>query len=1110
MESMKHSLLQYLFIVFFFLSAIYPRQVAGQTGSCDNASFELGTSEGYLTYTGTIDPDGRVVITTPGPTEEQHRVMRITDGFDPIAAEHCTINNELRVVPEGAGQYAMRLGNEDTGAEAERVVLRFHVTPDRSFFLLSYAVVLNDPGHRDFEQPRFELRILSSRGEILDCGEYIVRASEELEGFENCDDWRVRPWTTAGFELQSYLGQDIQIEILTTDCSRGGHAGYAYFDASCQPLELQLEGYCPGTTSARLIATEGFERYQWSTGGTTNAISIDNPAPGSAYSVTVTSATGCTLVLTDTLPPSAILPSPSLDPLVDTTICPGNDFWVMPTGNNFSSVYSPTIGYSADSFLLSPLTSTTYVFSVADDFGCNTDTLFYTVNVDTLSTRINIDAALIDSTTCAETNDGAIEVRSNASSLLWSTGDTLAQLSGLSAGDYHLRLTDELGCFLDQVYTVPSPRRLSLGNPLVEPVACFGEQNGAITLLPEGGTAPYELIGEAIPPGASLRIDSLARGEYRLRIRDANGCTAEERILIVEPTPLRTELQVDSTKCFGGNSGSIAATVVGGVGPYAYRWDDPGNQQTEVADNLAAGTYSVLVTDQNACQDIASATVEAPTPISLISFTTDSTSCLASEDGAAMAVPAGGVGGYTYAWNDPLGQTTQRAIGLQGGAYEVTITDRNGCTFTDQLTIPQPLLLEINLRQDSISCFGDTDGRVWAVAEGGNGGYTFYQGTGNTLALPIENLPPGPVSISVRDRKGCEQSGSITVKQPSRLSATVIEQDYPDCRAGRPGTTTIRPRGGNGAYRYRWDTGSTSNTVSNFNGGGYLVTITDAKGCTLTEEFAVLGLATSITAEGPFINPNQALCAGSTLDLFARANLPIASYQWNTTEGLPCADCENVSFIPTDSAQYQLVVEDLRGCRDTAEVFIPVNAFQASLRTTYPTSEQRAFICFGEEVVLEIQAEPRWENITWAASPLLSCLDCPAVTVRPTANSALRVQVVHENGCISTLEEALQVNQKDCQQFIPTAFSPNADGINDLFRIPSSRSIDRIVRMEIFDRYGGQLYLVEDVPFADASWGWSGGRNGKPANPGVYVYLFEVEYFDGSREVLSGSFTLLR
>ncbi|MEM9258338.1 MAG: gliding motility-associated C-terminal domain-containing protein [Bacteroidota bacterium] len=1105
---MKSSLLPNLFVTFlFFLN--YPSFVSAQTGSCDNAGFELGTPEGYLTYTGTIDPDGRVVINTLGLAEEQHRVMRITDGFDPIAAENCTINNELRVVPEGAGQYAMRLGNEDTGSEAERVVLRFHVTPDRSFFLLSYAVVLNDPGHRHFEQPRFELRILSSRGEILDCGEYVVRAGEDLEGFENCNDWRVRPWTTAGFELQSYLGQDIQIEILTTDCSRGGHAGYAYFDASCRPLELQLEGYCPGTTSARLIATEGFERYQWSTGGTTNAISIDNPAPGSAYSVTVTSATGCTLVLSDTLPPSEVLPPPSLDPLADTTICPGNGFWVNPTGENFSSVFSPTIGYSADSFLISPLNTTTYSFTVADDYGCNTDTLFYTVTVDTLSTRIDINSVLIDSTSCSDTNDGAVEVRSNATALNWDTGDTLSALTGLAAGNYLLRLTDDQGCFIDREFTVLSPAPLTAGDPVVDSVACFGEQTGAINLRPEGGTAPYELVGETGPAGLVLRLAGLTSGRYRLRLRDANGCTTDETFFVPEPAPLAALLSPDSTACFGDNSGSIAADISGGVEPYLYRWDDPANQQTEIARNLSAGAYSVVVTDRNGCRVEASANVAEPSQVRLLRLRTDSTSCFAAEDGAATATPTGGAGGYTYVWSDPLRQSTQRATGLRGGAYELTITDSKGCAITEQLTVPRPDTLEINLRQDSISCFGAGDGRVWATAAGGNGGYRFFRNAAVVSAFPLDQLSSGPVRVSVRDRKGCEESETITVGEPAALTAMVTQQDYPDCRAGIPGRTTIQPSGGNGAYRYRWDTGDTGSTVSSFSDGSYAVTVTDAKGCSFTQEFSVLGLEAGVQAEGPFINAARALCVGSTLDLFGRANVPIDNYRWRSSQELPCDNCDQLSLVPGDSARYQLIVEDLQGCRDTAEVFIPVNSFQASLTATHPSGMEN-FLCFGEEVELAIVAEPPWTDIAWADSPLLTCLDCPEVTVRPTSNSAFRVRVAHDNGCTSLLETTLRVNRNDCQQYIPTAFSPNADGINEVFRIPSSRSIDRIVRMEVFDRYGGQLYLVEDVPFADTSWGWSGESKGKPANPGVYVYLFEVEYFDGSRDVLAGSFTLLR
>lgn len=117
-----------------------------------DAGFESGTTAAWLTYTGQINSDGSLEINTPGPDTSRHRVMHISEGFDPIAEMECDTNKTLRVVPVGGGQYALRLGNSKSGSQAERVVLKFTVTPGLTFFLLRYAVILQDPDHDFFQQ----------------------------------------------------------------------------------------------------------------------------------------------------------------------------------------------------------------------------------------------------------------------------------------------------------------------------------------------------------------------------------------------------------------------------------------------------------------------------------------------------------------------------------------------------------------------------------------------------------------------------------------------------------------------------------------------------------------------------------------------------------------------------------------------------------------------------------------------------------------------------------------------------------------------------------------------------------------------------------------------
>ena len=97
--------------------------------NCFNAGFETGSMIGYDTYTGSIDDQGQVSINIPSNDQTQLRVMHVTEGFDPVAKANCIMNTKLPVVPKGRGQYALRLGDEQAGFRAARILLNFHVTP---------------------------------------------------------------------------------------------------------------------------------------------------------------------------------------------------------------------------------------------------------------------------------------------------------------------------------------------------------------------------------------------------------------------------------------------------------------------------------------------------------------------------------------------------------------------------------------------------------------------------------------------------------------------------------------------------------------------------------------------------------------------------------------------------------------------------------------------------------------------------------------------------------------------------------------------------------------------------------------------------------------------
>jgi hypothetical protein len=338
---------------------------------CHNADFELGNFSGWVARTGNCCP---INLPNVGVVAGRHTITSGT-GTDPRTC------NVIPVVCPWGGTFSARLGNSQRGSRADGLEYTFVPTSSSALFTYSYAVVFEEPGHTDDEQPRFETKVIAN-GATIPCTQYEVSASSNLPGFQTCIgiDWQGNPidiiyrnWSTVGVDLTPYIGQTVTIQFSVGDCALGRHFGYAYIDAiSCQPMEIEVL-YCIDDTVAILTAPEGFASYQWSTGDTTPSITID-PQAYAEITCTITSFSGCVATLTTFINPA--------DPQVSffaTNTC----FCEDPTIefiNQSTSVHSPIIewqwsfGDGASSSLQNP--SHTY-----DSPGTYTITLLVTTEL---------------------------------------------------------------------------------------------------------------------------------------------------------------------------------------------------------------------------------------------------------------------------------------------------------------------------------------------------------------------------------------------------------------------------------------------------------------------------------------------------------------------------------------------------------------------------------------------------------------------------------------------------------------------------------------------------------------------------------------------------------
>ncbi|MFL5762679.1 MAG: gliding motility-associated C-terminal domain-containing protein [Bacteroidia bacterium] len=310
---------------------------------CNNPGFESGSA--FWDYW-----SGTACSTSPDPCSlvagfsSSAHTLEAVGGFDPLVGPSLPL-----VAPGGGGSASLMIGDgTTTGAGASRASISFTVDASSTNFTYRYAVVLQDPvvGHTDPERPYFKVKLRDASGTILPCGDYEVIAKPPIVGFTlvtGTTDVYYRPWTTVFVPLAAYIGQCVTLEFTSSDCSQGGHFGYAYIDADCSSSGLitSSPAICGGS-SITLSAPSGAATYDWvntTAGGTTGIIGSSTNQTvsvniGGTYEVTMTSVTGstCSSTLTVSVPTS---PNNPVSGFSTAPVCAG-------TPMSFTDMSTPT------------------------------------------------------------------------------------------------------------------------------------------------------------------------------------------------------------------------------------------------------------------------------------------------------------------------------------------------------------------------------------------------------------------------------------------------------------------------------------------------------------------------------------------------------------------------------------------------------------------------------------------------------------------------------------------------------------------------------------------------------------------------------------------------
>jgi len=575
------------------------------------------------------------------------------------------------------------------------------------------------------------------------------------------------------------------------------------------------------------------------------------------YTVYVKDITSCVKTTTVNITgPSAITSTVSVVPESCNSFADAS-LTVTATGGNGGYSYSIDGTNFQGTGVFANLLVGTYTLTVKDVNNCTNTATATIVQPAMITTTVSS-----TNSTCTFTNGSLLIIAGggSGSGYLYSiNGGTSYFPSGsfspLAAGTYYAIVKDGSGCMLIVSGTITDSNGPVITASSQQNVSCNGGNDGSITISNVvGGTGALQYTKNGINWQSSPIFTGLQAGTYIVQVKDANGCTGNVTKTITQPSPFFIASATASVNCYGNGTGSATITASGGAGFLAYSINGGGSFQSgNVFNNLLAGSYNFIVKDAANCMGYSAFTIVQTQPINNILGTLN-VSCNGANDGQISVSTSGGVGPYLYSLNGVTYSSTNIFTGLSGNVfYTVYIKDANNCVVSNTQFISEPSILSISPTVNNISCAGGNNGAINLNVSGGVAPY-YYQWSNGATISSLYNLSAGNYSVTVSDYNGCSIPYNITLNQPSNPLVVNGVVAPATNNSSLDGSINITVTGGSAPYTYSWSNGAATGNISSLNPGAYLVTITDANGCTTSSTFNV-GNTTGI--ETIQINSNE-------------------------------------------------------------------------------------------------------------------------------------------------------------------------------------------------------------------------------------------------------------
>ena len=849
-------------------------------------------------------------------------------------------------------------------------------------------------------------------------------------------------------------------------------------DATCH-------GLSNGQISSTITGAAGSINYNWldnsgvSLG--TNTANISNLSAGTYYLEITDLNSGCvqyeSAIINEPLPLNISIPN--VNPASCESICDGNATVVV-SGGQSPFIFDWSNGENsimASSLCVGPSTVT-----ITDANGCSIQETVNIVPNNTLSSNYSV----LDAN-CGACDGQASVVPSGGTgsyTITWFDGTSGNSHANLCAGVYGYEIVDNNGCRFSTSVTVNNSGAPNNATVNINDVTCYNGANGSASVIPSGGTPPYNY--HWVPTGNNSNIISgLEAGIYHLEIEDANGCIQVVPVTINQPNPLDVQSVIYDASC-GNNNGSASLIISGGASPYSVSWNGPNSFSGSglFINGINAGNYTALIQDVNGC---VSNTAIAVNEINNADITLNilHESCFNSCDGEASASINNGSGNYNYNWSN--GSNNSTATGLCAGAYSLEVTDNtSGCVSSSYFVIDGPDSISMSIPFIiTSSCNDSCNAEVSVIPSGGSVSYTYNWNPSSGTSIYETGLCAGIQSVTITDNNNCTTVQNIEISEPDPISVIVDNITNAFCSTNPDGSIDISVTGGNGPYNYSWSTipsssfNSNNEDISNLLPNTYVVSILDDNNCIGSDTMLIDATNVLIADAGL----DTAFCMNDCIVLTgAGTGTSSFSIEWLDTLNNVISSADTIEICSSDPSitNYILHISD-QSCNAYDTISVLVNGLPVVDAGDDIIEIYGDFVNLGGNPTGPVGATYSWNPLINFTSLSDSTASNPEIEL--ITEQQYIVYVTDTNGCVSN-DEILVTPIPEI--YYPTGFTPNGDGVNEDWQIDRIEDFPDCV-VEIYNRWGELLF--RSVGYVER---WDGIYKNKPLPVGTYYYVIEL------------------